>query len=329
MSVLQTWRSLLAVLIEEPTARLRLADAVGVVPITLQRWAKGEGNPRSQSLQKMLDALNPEQRDRLLPLLEQEYPGFSSAGKVSVSGRGENAFAIAVELYERVLHTSATSPHQLLFSSLCDLILREALAELDPDSLGMAIIVVRCMPPSPEKVRSLRESAGRGTPPWKPWLEEWTVLLGAESLAGSAIMSGRLEVNQDFKGRYSIAPGYQDRWEQSAAAAPIMRAGSLAGSLLVSSTQSDYFSPNRCRLVENYAELLALAFAPSDFYKLQDIELWLMPYAEVQRPYLAQFQQRFKDLMIQHARDQQPISALEAEQIAWQQIERELLQLPS
>jgi hypothetical protein len=279
-------------------------------------------------LYKLLDALNAQQRAHLLPLIEQEYPGFSLPTHTSASSSNKKVVAIPVELYERVLHTSATISDRLRFSSLGDLILREALAQLDPSLLGMAVIVACCMPPSAEKVRSLRECTGRGTPPWKSHLEEWSILLGAESLAGSAVISGRLQVNQDFKGRHSIAPGYQDRWERSAVAAPIMRSGNIAAVLLVSSMQLSYFSPDYCRLIENYAELLTQAFAPADFYEPQHIQLGVMPFAEFQRPYVAQFQQRFKTVMMEHARDEQPFTSLQAEQIAWQQIECELLQLP-
>ncbi|MBV9690340.1 MAG: hypothetical protein JO202_11605 [Ktedonobacteraceae bacterium] len=328
MSLTQTWRDMLANLIDEPGARRCLADAIGVAPITLLRWVKKETSPRPHSLYKLLDALNAQQRARLLPLIEQEYPGLSFSAHRITTGKGKKVVAIPVELYERALHTSATISDRLRFSSLCDLILREALAQLDPESLGMAVIVACCMPPSGEKVCSLRESTGRGTPPWKSHLEEWSILLGAESLAGSAVVSGRLQVNQDFKGRHSIAPGYQDRWEQSAAAAPIMRSGKIAAVLLVSSMQLNYFSSDYCQLVENYAQLLTLAFAPTDFYEPQRIQLAVMPFAEFQRPYVAQFQQRFKAVMMQHAQDEQPFTSLQAEQIAWQQIERELLHLP-
>ena len=224
-------------------------------------------------------------------------------------------------------HTCATIPQSLRFSSLCTLILQQALEQLDPQRLGMAIIVARCMPPSPgHKVRSLLETIGLGTEPWGKQLEQRGILLGVESLAGHVIASCHLETNQNLRDRQSLSPGYRTNWEESAAAAPIMSMGGIAGSLLVSSTQPDYFLPTCCTLIESYAELIALAFTPEDFYTPQDIQLGIMPPYEVQQSYLSEFQQRAIEAMRQAMSNQHPISYLQAEQLVWQQIEAELLQ---
>jgi hypothetical protein len=73
--------------------------------------------------------------------------------------------------------------------------------------------------------------------------------------------------------------------------------------------------------------LIALAFSPEDFYEPEWIELGVMPPQRVQQPYLTGFRQRLVDTMLQAARNQQPITITQAEQLAWQNIEEKLLQV--
>jgi GAF domain-containing protein len=183
------------------------------------------------------------------------------------------------------------------------------------------------MPPSREnRIRSLRESIGRGTLPWKSELDQEAIFLGAESLAGYAIISGRIVVNQNLKEGHSLFPAYRGVWEESAAVAPITFEGNIAGSLLVSSTQPNYFVPSRLNLVTSYADLIGLAFGSDEFYEPERIDLGLVPPQAEQRAHLSRFRQRLIDIMMQAARNSQPIPLIEAEQLVWQQIEEELLQ---
>jgi len=321
-----TWRDLLASIIQEPQERQRIANELGVNPVTLTRWVNKEATPRSQNIHRLLKAL-PQHRKALLELLSDEFDGFSAEGQEELTG--DSLQEIPREFYVRVLRTRATIPKELRFSSLCDLILQQALKQLDPLRLGMAIIIARCMPPSHEgKIRSLRESLGRGTVPWGSNLEQQAILLGAESLAGHAVTSGRLVVNQNLTDGQGLSPGYRGVWEESAAAAPIMLEGKVAGSLLVSSTQPNYFLPLQQTLIQDYADLIALAFGSEEFYETLQIELGLVPLQEVQQAYLSVFRQRLIETMIQAARQQQALTVIQAEQLVWQQFEEELLRLP-
>jgi transcriptional regulator with XRE-family HTH domain len=321
-----TWRDLLGSIIQDAQERHRLANELGVNPVTLTRWANKEASPRSQSLQRLIKAL-PQHRKAFLELLADEFEGFVAESEDALTEDLQHK--IPSEFYFRVLRTRATIPKILCFSSLCDLILQQALEQLDPQRLGLAIIVVRCMPPSREgKIRSLRESVGRGTPPWEGKLDQQAILLGAESLAGHAVTLGRPVFNQNLSESQNLSPGYHGLWEVSSTAAPIMLEGDVAGCLLVSSTQPDYFLPSRQTLVESYADLVALAFEPEDFYDVRHIELGLVPYQEVQRSYLSGFRQRLNEIMIDAARSHQPLTIFQAEQLVWQQFEEELLRLP-
>ena len=320
----ETWRELLGKRIENSQERQRLADALEVNPITLTRWVSGESNPRPRHLQHLLDAL-PEQHELLLRLIREEFQGFLTL--TEDSSLANDSTAIPGEFYHRVIHTLSILPRDLHFWSLCDLILRQALLQLDPHRLGLAVTVVQCMPPvQGKKVRSLREVFVCGTPPWEGTMESGLILLGAESLAGYAVSSVHLVQNQNLRDRKSRDPGYPGRWEESAVAAPIMFAGGVAGCLLVSSTRPEYFVPARCALVESYAELVALAFDRQEFYKPEEIALGVLPSFEVQGPLLSGFRQRVIDIMGRALRNQQSITAYQAEQLAWQQLEEELLQ---
>ncbi len=323
----QTWREFLGKYLSDPQERQRIADALGVNPITLVRWSNGESKPRPKSLQRLLNIL-PKHHDLLFPLIEKEFTDFSSF--LDQETHQEASLTLPSELYTRILHTLTTLPKSLLFPSISDLILQQAINQLDPQRHGLAIIVTCCMPLSTDgKVQSLRERVGRGTPPWKNSLEQQAHLLGAESLAGHVVSSCHMESNSRLKDDAGVAPGYRGQWEESAVAAPILHLGKIAGSLLVSSSQPNYFTREKCILIEQYAELLFLVFDPEDFYELAQIELKVMPSPEIQYPYISGFQERLMQMMMQVQRKRQPMSLAQAEQVVWQQIEHDLLQQSS
>ncbi len=323
MQKTQTWRDLLKELIRDAQVRQRIITELEINPITLNCWIQGDSKPRPRSLRRLLFAL-PEHRESLQPLIEEEFDDFATSSREDT---GQNlSLAIPSEFYKRVLHTLSAIPPTLRFSSLCDLILQQAIEQLDPHGQGVAVIVASCMPPSSlQKIRSLRERAGRGTTPWPRDLDQYAILLGVESLAGHAVSTGHLEVNQALGNRLSLSLGYKTVWEESAAAVPIMRQGKIAGCLLVSSAQVDYFPPERCMLIECYAELIALAFDLQDFYDPQQIELGFLPSYDVQQPYLANFRQRVARTMTQANKHKRLMNIVQAEQVVWQLIEENLL----
>jgi hypothetical protein len=107
-----------------------------------------------------------------------------------------------------------------------------------------------------------------------------------------------------------------------------MLEGKVAGSLLVSSTQPNYFLLLQQTLIQDYADLIALAFRSEEFYETQQIALGLVPLQEVQQAYFSVFRQRLSETLVQAARQQQALTVIQAEQLVWQQFEEELLQLP-
>ncbi|HLX57518.1 MAG TPA: GAF domain-containing protein [Ktedonobacteraceae bacterium] len=318
-----SWRELLAGIISSSSERQRIAGELRVNPVTLTRWVNGESSPRPQNLRQLLAAL-PQYREVLFSLIKREFPHFEA---VLAENVGENGSAtIPGEFYMRVLRTRASLPKSLLYMPLCDLILQQALKHLDPYRSGIGISVARCLPSlAGDSVRNLLTDMGRGSPPWLQNMEPEIMLLGAESLAGYVVITGRPFGIPDLYASDNRIPVSLGAWERSAAAAPIIFRGRIAGSLVVSSTQLDYFSPDRQELVSSYADLIALAFEPEQFFDPRHIHLRALPAQQVQQPYIAGFRSRVIETMRQAEERHQPLTVIHAEQLVWQTIVDELL----
>lgn len=317
-----SWRELLKQIITaHPAEREHLAHAVGVNPASLMRWITGAAVPRPRNLAQLLRAIPPEYQEKFRALLNEEELSLSAPAVEEPVAQG-----IEHDFMMEVLNTRATTPAALHFWSISHLVLQQALRLLDPERLGMAITVVRCMPPGRDGIiRSLRESVGMGTPPWGGDLDQKAMLLGAESLAGHVTSAGHPEAIEDLSAA-SLLPAYQTEHEVSAMASPILYANHVAGCLLLSSTRKNYFlAPARLSLIADYTHLIALAFYQDEFYPMESIQLRMMPPMEVQRSYLATFRHRVQSVMAQSLARRHPLNVVEAEQLVWLQIEGELI----
>ena len=316
-----SWRDLLRDIISDHDERERIANEIGVRSITLTRWVNGESKPRPHNVRQLLHALPKRQRDLLTELLEEEYV------EISDSPSGDQPDEVEYAFIRQVFETRATTPANLLFWSLSRRVIQQALRRLDPERVGMSITLVQCMPPSSDgKIHSLRESAGLGTPPWPGDLEQQAIFLGAESLAGHVVTNSHSETINDLRADNSLLPAYQTEYEVSASAHPIMYANHVAGCLLVSSTQPNYFlSQARLSLISDFTQLISLAFTPEQFYPLDSIELRIMPSLEVQRDLFTTFQQRIITLMKESLNASHPLTRFEAEESVWKQFEEDLI----
>lgn len=323
----RTWRELLGSITDDLQERQRIANELGVNPFTLNRWVNGTSIPREQNLKRLLSAL-PAHRATLLELLATDFPN------LAILANGEPFIETTDEIpstfYARVLNAYTTTPTAQRFWTMSSLILQQAVEQLDPNEVGLAITIVQCMPPAADgRVRSLRLSTGNGTPPWRASMDQHALFLGAESLSGRVVTDCRSIVVQN---RQEEGAAYAAHWvdqEESAAAYPIMRAGFIAGSLVISCRQPGYFLPFRCKLMQSYAQLVTLIFDPQEFYPPEKIDLRVMPFYRMQASYLSTFRQRVSTLMIEHARQKQPLTVLEAERQAWKQLEEELIHFPA
>jgi hypothetical protein len=318
------WQDLLKVIIRNPQERQRMAREMHMNPLTLSRWAGNESQPRSENIRLLLKAVPREYVEAFLPLLIESFPEI----EYDLSADREVPAHPLPEFYARVLNAYAHTPPALLPQSLFDLILQQALAQLDPNRQGMAISIVSCVNPRDgEIVRSLREIGGIGTPPWKRDLGQSTIFLGIESLAGAAVHSARIVAVKSREEKFSLSAVHWVQFEQSAIAAPIARHTDIAGCLVVSSAHPAHFTPEDEALVERYAHLMSLGFEAEQFYPSSHIQLRMMPPYEDQVPYFQKFHARVQQKFAEGMRNQQEVTLHKAQALVWQEIEEELLRL--
>lgn len=322
----QSWRTLLGIIISNAKEKQRILDELDITQITLTRWVNGSSDPRPQNLRQLVNAL-PQYREQLLDLLHAER----GVADFSHPFPDDSPKEIPSEFYEQIFIARASTTENLRFWSMCQLILQQAIGQLDTERQGIAIWVVSCMPPSGphHKVRSLREVVGLGTPPWPANLEQTAMFLGAESMAGNTATLCHPTLSQNLDAEYHFLPFTRGEHEKSAAIYPILYAGRVAGVLLVCSAEYNHFiSQRRTNLIQHYADLIALAFEPEDFYAPEDITLGVMPTLEVQQKHFVNYRRMLvRNLDINSSRHQR-VNSIQADLRTWQKLEDELLKLP-
>ncbi len=324
MEASRSWRELLGKIIADPQERQRLANTLNINPITLTRWATHKSNPRPDNLRPLIEVL-PQHRRQLSELITQEFPEFTIEVEPKRSIQRQN---IPPGFYARVLNANTTTPHRLRASTMRTLILQQAIAQLDPQQAGLIVAIAQCVPPrNGRKVRSLRITQSRATPPWAGKVENRTVLLGAESQAGQALISAQPIIVNSQQMRYELYASHAFPAEGSVVVYPILQSEKTAGCLCVTSIQTQYFMQERLELIQAYTHLLALAFEPEDFFDLQEIELGLMPPNESQQESLIKFQQRVTQIIKQAGQQGCILTRPQAEILAWQEIEEEFLRM--
>ena len=313
-----TWREQLGIHIRTPEERKRVANQLGVNPLTLTRWVNNESSPHKRSLQKLLSLL-PSHQAELTELLRYE----ANAEPVV-----EEHSSVSLALYTSVLNAYTTTHPTLLFWSISQRILQHALAHLVTGEGAIEIMVVQCMAPTHTgKIRSLHEIIRESSNTPDSYIQHRSVFLGAESLAGAALTSLHTKVVYNFSEERAIYPRMLEIGEEcSAVACPILYTNRVAGCLLVSSPNPNYFSMQQQQLIERCAELFALAFTHEQFYPFETLDLHPMPPDQKQQEYVATFRKRVGQAM-RVTGTEQPRTLLQAEQQVWQQIEEELLTL--
>src|SRR5438552_7233409 len=230
------WRDWLKEYFLENLAELdRIAREVGVNSQTVLRWINGASVLPLYRIPQLLQALPVPQKDIFAELLEREnlLP--------ELSGRGV-PYEIDTFFFKLILEMRAMVPVWLVFQTICSAVLSHALGLLDPKGVGLAIRVIQCMPPSHDgKIRSLRATLGQGVLGRNTSQESQSFFLGGESLAGYAVKACYPKSEQSLASNALLFPMFQHRPFVSTLATPILCTQRIAGCLLVSSTQADYF----------------------------------------------------------------------------------------
>lgn len=218
-------------------------------------------------------------------------------------------------------------PQEQIVWSTCQLILQHAFEHLDPHHQSVALLITQCVPPlAGNNVRSLRNIMGMGVSPWGGNVENQSILPGADTVPGQSVASGRPIIVQDYRDTRQI--GYESKSRVlSSCTYPLMRADRIAGTFGALSTLPEYFLPSRQALIQDYAKLISLTFPLNTFYSLHNIELHIMPFATEQLPYVATLQKRIHEIVTEDMKSKASLTYRDAEQLAWQQLEEELLQM--
>lgn len=314
-----TFRTLIKELLRDPAARKRIEQRTDIAPRTLSRWISGETEePDRKRLSSLLAAL-PQHRDALLATITRALPDFEVPLIDPTTRLVED---LPMDFWLRLLETNANTPRNLHFASVVHLIFLQLQSAIDPEHIGIQLIIAQCTPPaSPDhSVRSLREVMKMTTHQSLLIIPGDTIFLGAESLSGYSVSICQASIVQNIQEEQRL-PVRRTPDEQSAAAYPIQRGGYVAGCFLISSPQPDFFSQRLQYLLQIYAYLLSMAFETDQFYAPERIRLRPMPAASMQHSAIAQFQERVLALVQRDA----SLSRGQAELYAWHQIEEALL----
>lgn len=319
-----TWRTLLGKLIADAHERQRIAHIVGVHPVTLTRWTLNSSNPRIDNLLPLLNAL-PQYHAQLIPLITKEYPhAFQRQHREEVQQAN-----VPAPFYAQVLNVYTSHSSQRRATLISSLILQQLLKQLDPHKQGMIVLIAQCLQPRPQGyVRSLRQTMGKGTRPMDRSMEYITQFMGAESQTGHALVTGHPIVIQQRHEKERLFPLHTWTQEESSVAYPILLADQSVGCLYLASTQPNYFTQISLDLIQNYVELLVLAFEMSMFYDLHAIRLGVMPPRIHQLARIETFKARVTQQIVKASQHKQTLTRMQAETLIWQEIEEELLHTP-
>lgn len=202
MPVSHMWREMLGNIVEDAQEKQRIADGLGISPITLTRWITGEFKPRPQNLRLLLH-LFPEYRRPFLALWSEEF----GANFVAVVTDDPVPYEISPSFYAQVMHAHRFVPRVQRFHTICDLVLPQALGQLDPNQTGMSIMIIQCTPPMQDgQVRSLYRDMRHGIYPIPYEVDQSMYFLGRGTLAGYVVSSGRPFVVRDRAERNVLFP---------------------------------------------------------------------------------------------------------------------------
>jgi hypothetical protein len=258
----------------------RVARELSVTENTIYRWMNDTSEPRSTYLKHLIEVL-PEYRMQLITAIRQTFGDV--IGSPSLDSR-----EVSKQIYQQVLETVMTSSQEAgtRFWQVSEIIFNDALNQLDPKHYGLAITYAKLMPPHADGIHSLCEVKIRGHAPWTDTINCKT-FLGSTTLVGSAVVLQRARIwNDTDNGRALVDI---DNYERSTYAVPVLHGNLIAGVLVVSSNQPDFFkNPIACQLVAEYALLMGVALSDQEFHSADLLHLRPMPPLKWQRKELAQ-----------------------------------------
>lgn len=317
----QNWRKALQDILADPEEARRLVEKTNISAMTLTRWITGETSPRKANLHNLVMHLRIQDQKLLLPLLQEA--GLLEETEFVPTNTAE-AFQIPAEFYNRVCQAVCSTSASLRAWSICQLVLRQCAVQLASEAPLMASILTLTPPLEENPVRSLREMAFINSQENEVHLTT-RFLQGAESLTGTCITTLQVENERPPLSENTESFQYICHYPvKSAAAAPLLRSGQVAGALLLLSSEPSFFSQFSLDLIHSYASLAALAFTDIAFYDRSQISLELMPPPH--QAIISTVKQRVIMLMRQSG-PMANSSQQRAEGLAWYEVENENIAL--
>ena len=317
-----TWQELLAEIIEDKQERHRIAYALGIRSHLLVRWVRNEASPHVEQLRQLVELMRPAYHTQMQRLVEDDLHGRHEEKPVLGN-------EVPSEFYKEIVQKYTTLPATWQGRELQQAVLRQIvhhLSRLDPDEHGIVVLLITCVTPQQgQPVRSLRaiSSFGSGLLTYRLW----DGFLGAESHSGYVVATG-LPAILPCGSSHSDALTTLDFPDDihSVIAAPLRRGERIAGCLTACSLQPEAFASARLALLQDYADLLAaFRFEKTDFYRLQQIQLGVMPPHTFQRTTIASFQQRVASAIRAATQQSRSMTLQQVETQVWQDLESDLL----
>ncbi|HTK08531.1 MAG TPA: hypothetical protein VL485_15295 [Ktedonobacteraceae bacterium] len=291
---------------------LRVAQELAVSENSIYRWMSGNTEPRIHHLKRLLEVL-PAYQGKLTEAINSTFHGILNLQALAMDDPiGE----VPKDIYRRIVEliTMADDDSTRLWE-VSQALFEHALYHLDKERKGLAITYAHLLPQHEDGIHALREAAMRGHEPW-PFTLESRAYLGSTSLAGMAATLRRMQIWNESENENRLQFEV-DEHERSVCATPVVRGSRIAGALIVSSTNADFFrQPMACQAIGEYAQLLALALHERDFQPFSLLHLRPMPGLAWQR---AELMQNYVQRTVTHTRRYQS-SRQEAERA----IEREM-----
>ncbi|GHO88761.1 GAF domain-containing protein [Dictyobacter formicarum] len=287
----------------------RVARELAVAENTVYRWMNGTSEPRATHLKRLPEVL-PEHRIPLIAAIQETF------GDV-LGNPAPTIKEISKEIYQRVLEQMAHSQDdETRFWHISEILFEDILERLDANHHGLAVTYAKLMPAHQDGIHSLREVKMRGHVPWPDTVDS-KAYLGSTTLVGAAAVLQRIQTWNDMDNNRALVE--IDEHERSACAVPVLRGGMLAGVLVVSSTQPDFFKDTTaCQAAAEYALLIGVALCDREFYPSALLHLRPMPPLRWQRE---EINRKYLNRIIAYAH-QHSTSRREAE--FWIQQEMEL-----
>ncbi len=256
----------------------RVARELDVAENTVYRWMNGISVPRLPYLKKLPD-LFPEHRVQLISSIKQVF------GDV-VSNLTPLLYEVPKEIYVKVLEMAANSQdEETRMWHISQTLFDYAFLHIDAERLGLVIAYATLMQGRADGIHSLYEISRRSNDSCLTPIDA-TAFLGSTSLAGAAAVMQRLQVWHDTDSERTLFE--KDDFVRSSCAAPVLSNSLLAGVLIFSSPQPDFFkNPLICQAITEFALLMAVAISDHEFQLPSLLNLRPMPDLSWQRRRIA------------------------------------------